>query len=107
MLLTTGRVSYHTERFSRSNDEKEITAIIAKTELIAADGKYELFKTSSHFGTTAKHPDWLGDDSPVRAETCAAECGVGELGGWLQMIADLEVLRFNPRKGERWVALCL
>jgi uncharacterized protein len=45
-------------------DEKEVAAIIAKTESVAVDGKYELFKTSSHFDTTAKHPDWLGDDSP-------------------------------------------
>jgi uncharacterized protein len=45
-------------------EEKEVAAIIAKTESVAADGKYELFKTSSHFDTTAKHPDWLGDDSP-------------------------------------------
>jgi hypothetical protein len=27
-------------------------------------GKYELFKTSSHFDSTAKHPDWLGGDTP-------------------------------------------
>lgn len=45
-------------------DEKEVIALIGKTESVAVDGKYELFKTSSHFDTTAKHPDWLGDDSP-------------------------------------------
>ena len=44
--------------------EEEVSAIIAKTKVAAADGKYELFKTSSHFDTTARHPDWLGDDSP-------------------------------------------
>lgn len=27
-------------------------------------GKYELFKTSSHFDSTAKHPDWLGGNTP-------------------------------------------
>jgi len=26
-------------------------------------GKCELFKTSSHFDSTAKHPDWLGGDA--------------------------------------------
>ena len=26
-------------------------------------GKFELFKTSSHFDSTAKNPDWLGGDS--------------------------------------------
>jgi hypothetical protein len=29
------------------------------------DGKYEFFKTSSHFDTTARHPDWLGEDSAL------------------------------------------
>jgi hypothetical protein len=41
----------------------EIAAILAKTERAAADGEFELFKTSAHFDTTAKHADWLGDDS--------------------------------------------
>ena len=45
-------------------DEQEVATLLAKTESIAGEGKYELFKTSSHFDTTAKHPDWLGDDSP-------------------------------------------
>jgi uncharacterized protein len=49
----------------RLMDEKEVAAILAKTEFVAAEGKFELFKTSSHFDTTAKHPDWLGDDSPA------------------------------------------
>ena len=31
---------------------------------VAMAGKYELFKTSSHFDSTAKHPDWLGEDAP-------------------------------------------
>jgi aryl-alcohol dehydrogenase-like predicted oxidoreductase len=30
---------------------------------VAADGKYEIFKTSSHFDSTAQHPKWLGGDS--------------------------------------------
>jgi predicted aldo/keto reductase-like oxidoreductase len=48
----------------RPLDEMEIAAILAKTERAAADGEFELFKTSAHFDTTAKHADWLGDDSP-------------------------------------------
>jgi hypothetical protein len=31
------------------------------------DGEYELFKTTSHFDSTAKHPDWLGED-PARVK---------------------------------------
>ena len=30
---------------------------------IAAEGKYELFKTTAHFDSTAKHPDWLGGET--------------------------------------------
>jgi hypothetical protein len=41
---------------------------VAKTASFAKDGKYEFFKTSSHFDTTAKHPDWLGEDSALVQE---------------------------------------
>jgi hypothetical protein len=30
----------------------------------AANGEYELFKTTAHFDSTAKHPDWLGPETP-------------------------------------------
>lgn len=43
----------------------EIAALVAKTKSYAANGKYEFFKTSSHFDTTAKHADWLGEDSAL------------------------------------------
>ena len=43
----------------------EVAQLVAKTKTFAADGKYEFFKTSSHFDTTAKHADWLGDDSKL------------------------------------------
>jgi hypothetical protein len=36
---------------------------LAKTKEVAVAGKYELFKTSSHFDSTAKHPDWLGGEN--------------------------------------------
>jgi predicted aldo/keto reductase-like oxidoreductase len=42
----------------------EIAKLLAKTKEVAMAGKYELFKTSSHFDSTAKHSDWLGGDSP-------------------------------------------
>ncbi|MDQ2835377.1 MAG: aldo/keto reductase [Acidobacteriota bacterium] len=45
--------------------ETEVAQLIAKTEQVAMKGKYELFKTTSHFDTTARHPDWLGSDSPA------------------------------------------
>ncbi|PYX49042.1 MAG: aldo/keto reductase [Acidobacteria bacterium] len=43
----------------------QIAQLLAKTKEVAVAGKYELFKTSSHFDSTAKHPDWLGGDSPT------------------------------------------
>jgi aryl-alcohol dehydrogenase-like predicted oxidoreductase len=46
-------------------DEGAVATLIAKTEEAAMHGKYELFKTTSHFDTTARHPDWLGSDSPA------------------------------------------
>jgi aryl-alcohol dehydrogenase-like predicted oxidoreductase len=45
-------------------NREEVSRLMAKTKDVAMSGKYELFKTSSHFDSTAKHPDWLGGDSP-------------------------------------------
>ncbi|HMG87627.1 MAG TPA: aldo/keto reductase [Terracidiphilus sp.] len=44
-------------------DEASVATLISKTEEAAMNGKYELFKTTAHFDTTARHPDWLGSDS--------------------------------------------
>jgi hypothetical protein len=41
-----------------------VNALLAKTAAAAKDGKFELFKTSQHFDSTAKHPEWLGGESP-------------------------------------------
>lgn len=52
----------------RPMDETEVAALISKSEPDAVDGKYELFKTTAHFDSTARHPDWLGCDAePVQA----------------------------------------
>ena len=37
-------------------------ALLAKTKAAAADGEFELFKTSSIFDSTAMHPHWLGEE---------------------------------------------
>ena len=52
-----------TKTFKPMNKE-EVAALLAKTEKVAAKGKFELFKTSSHFDSTAHHPEWLGGQSP-------------------------------------------
>jgi predicted aldo/keto reductase-like oxidoreductase len=41
----------------------QISLILSKTAQAAAFGEYELFKTSSHFDSTAQHPEWLGPET--------------------------------------------
>ncbi len=45
-------------------NEEQLTALLTKTKQAAEDGRFELFKTTAHFDTTARHPDWLGADAP-------------------------------------------
>ena len=42
--------------------EAQVTELLSRTKLAAAEGKYELFKISSHFDGTAANPKWLGKD---------------------------------------------
>jgi aryl-alcohol dehydrogenase-like predicted oxidoreductase len=44
--------------------QEQVAALLAKTEKVAAQGAYELFKTSAHFDSTAHHPEWLGGQAP-------------------------------------------
>jgi len=44
--------------------KEQMAAVLARTAPKAADGEWELFKTSALFDSTAKHPEWLGDQSP-------------------------------------------
>jgi hypothetical protein len=57
--------AFEAARTFRPMSGDQVAALVARTKPYAADGKYEFFKTSSHFDTTAKHPDWLGDDSEL------------------------------------------
>jgi predicted aldo/keto reductase-like oxidoreductase len=48
-------------------DEASVATLLAKSEQAASKGQFELFKTTAHFDTTARHPDWLGADAePVQ-----------------------------------------
>jgi aryl-alcohol dehydrogenase-like predicted oxidoreductase len=38
----------------------QVTALLARTATPAADGAYELFKTTNQFDSTAQNPAWLG-----------------------------------------------
>jgi aryl-alcohol dehydrogenase-like predicted oxidoreductase len=50
--------------------EGEVAKLLAKTASVAAGGKFELFKTTSHHDSTAQNPKWLGKD-PAEAEELA------------------------------------
>jgi predicted aldo/keto reductase-like oxidoreductase len=41
----------------------ELQALLQKAEAAAAKGEFELFKTTSHFDSTAQHPEWLGPET--------------------------------------------
>jgi predicted aldo/keto reductase-like oxidoreductase len=46
----------------RPLEAKQLEALLAKTAQAAADGRFEPFKTSSIFDSTAQNPDWLGQE---------------------------------------------
>ena len=52
-------------RTFRKMSAAQVKAILAKTKAAAANGEFELFKTTSIFDSTAEHPDWLGEE-PTR-----------------------------------------
>jgi predicted aldo/keto reductase-like oxidoreductase len=41
-------------------DDQGRAALLAKTQKLAATGKYELYKTTQFFDSTAENPHWLG-----------------------------------------------
>ncbi|HEX8925885.1 MAG TPA: aldo/keto reductase, partial [Terriglobales bacterium] len=45
-------------------NQQQVAAILNKTREAAMNGRYELFKTSTHFDSTVHHPEWLGGESP-------------------------------------------
>ena len=55
-------------RTFRPLGESEMNALRDKTKNAAANGEYELFKTSSLFDSTAEHPEWLGEE-PKRLQS--------------------------------------
>jgi predicted aldo/keto reductase-like oxidoreductase len=41
-------------------DREQVAALLQRTATAAADGRFEKFKTSAQFDSTATHPEWLG-----------------------------------------------
>jgi len=44
----------------RPMTQEQISALLERTREAAADGRFELFKTTAHFDGTAANPKWLG-----------------------------------------------
>jgi hypothetical protein len=42
--------------------QAEVTSLLKRTRSAALEGKYELYKTSTRFDGTQRHPEWLGED---------------------------------------------
>ncbi len=40
--------------------EAEVSSLLDRTKVAASDGRFELFKTTTHFDGTAANPKWLG-----------------------------------------------
>jgi len=47
-------------RTFRPMTPEEVNALLERTRPAALAGEFEPFKTSAHFDSTAKHPEWLG-----------------------------------------------
>jgi len=41
-------------------NQTQVASLLARTAIAANEGKFELFKTTSHFDGTAQNPKWLG-----------------------------------------------
>ena len=50
------------ETFEPMTDE-QLAELRSKCATVAVNGEYELFKTTSIYDSTAKHPEWLGEES--------------------------------------------
>jgi hypothetical protein len=48
--------------------KEEVASLLQRTAQAAANGQFELFKTTTVFDGTAKHPEWLGDALPRTKE---------------------------------------
>jgi len=55
-------------RTFRPMTRQQISSLLDRTARPAAQGQFELFKTTSHFDSTARHPEWLGGESPRTTE---------------------------------------
>ena len=52
--------AFEAARTLSSLSKADVAAILEKTKLAAKDGRFEPFKMSVIFDSTAAHPEWLG-----------------------------------------------
>jgi predicted aldo/keto reductase-like oxidoreductase len=52
--------AFEATRTFKPLDQTQIASLLARTATAASEGKFELFKTTSHFDGTAQNPKWLG-----------------------------------------------
>jgi len=43
--------------------QEQVASLVARTADAAKEGKFELFKTSMKFDSTAQNPKWLGEEA--------------------------------------------
>jgi predicted aldo/keto reductase-like oxidoreductase len=52
--------AFEAARTFKPLDQTQISSLLARTAPAAGEGKFELFKTTSHYDGTAQNPKWLG-----------------------------------------------
>ncbi|HWZ00391.1 MAG TPA: aldo/keto reductase [Edaphobacter sp.] len=52
--------AFEAARTFKPLDQAQINSLLARTATAASEGKFELFKTTSHYDGTAQNPKWLG-----------------------------------------------
>jgi uncharacterized protein len=52
--------AFEAARTFKPLDQTQMASLLARTATAAADGEFELFKTTSHYDGTAQNPKWLG-----------------------------------------------
>ena len=58
--MTLLEQAFEAVRTFRPLTSSDVAGLLARTRPAAADGRYEQFKTTARFDSTALHPDWLG-----------------------------------------------
>ncbi len=52
--------AFEAVRTYRPLDQKQVAALLERTRVAAADGKFEKYKISEYFDGTTHHPEWMG-----------------------------------------------